>query len=111
MFFGQDDFCKSSKIGLSGCFQNSELYYSSTLCQVVFQVLHYANLIVAHAPTAWTAVMHVSTICGRMHSKLCDEHSSHTHAHANTLTVETTSNARVICKAHMHVTCVSVFCI
>ena len=29
----------------------SELYYSSTLCQVVFQVLHYANLIVAHAPT------------------------------------------------------------
>ena len=32
----------------------SELYYSSTLCQVVFQVLHYANLIVAHATTAWT---------------------------------------------------------
>ena len=29
----------------------SELYYSSTLCQVVFQVLHYASLIVAHAPT------------------------------------------------------------
>ena len=29
----------------------SELYYSSTLCQVVFQVSHYANLIVAHAPT------------------------------------------------------------
>ena len=29
----------------------SELHYSSTLCQVVFQVLHYANLIVAHAPT------------------------------------------------------------
>ena len=29
----------------------SELYYSSTLCQVVFQVLHYTNLIVAHAPT------------------------------------------------------------
>ena len=29
----------------------SELYYSSTLCQVVFQVLHYANLIVARAPT------------------------------------------------------------
>ena len=29
----------------------SELYYSSTLCQVKFQVLHYANLIVAHAPT------------------------------------------------------------
>ena len=31
----------------------SELYYSSTLCPVVFQVLHYANLIVAHAPTVW----------------------------------------------------------
>ena len=30
----------------------SELYYSSTLCQVVFQVLHYNNLIVTHAPTA-----------------------------------------------------------
>ena len=29
----------------------SELYYSSTLCQVVFQVLHYTNLIVAHTPT------------------------------------------------------------
>ena len=29
----------------------SELYYSSTLCQVVFRVLHYANLIVAHART------------------------------------------------------------
>ena len=29
----------------------SELYYSSTLCQVVFQALHYANLIVARAPT------------------------------------------------------------
>ena len=28
----------------------SELYYSSTLFQVVFQVLHYANLIVANAP-------------------------------------------------------------
>ena len=33
----------------------SELYYSSTLCQVVFQVLHYANLIVAHAPTIMPA--------------------------------------------------------
>ena len=30
----------------------SELYYSGTLCQVVFQILHYANVIVAHAPTA-----------------------------------------------------------
>ena len=26
----------------------SELYYSSTFCSVVFQVLHYANLIVVH---------------------------------------------------------------
>ena len=32
--------------------QKSELYYSSTLYQVVFQVLHYDNLIVIHAPTA-----------------------------------------------------------
>ena len=31
----------------------SELYYSSTLCQVVFRVLHYANLIVARAPAAF----------------------------------------------------------
>ena len=31
----------------------SGLYYSSTLCQVVFQVLHYANVIVAHAPTTF----------------------------------------------------------
>ena len=45
----------------------SELYYSSTLCQVVFQVLHYANLIVAHAPTAWTVL--ISPICLRIHSK------------------------------------------
>ena len=29
----------------------SELYNNSTLCQVVFKVLHYANLMVAHAPT------------------------------------------------------------
>ena len=31
----------------------SKLYYSSTLFQVVFQVLHYGNLIVAHAPTVF----------------------------------------------------------
>ena len=31
----------------------SEFDYSSTLYQVVFQVLHYVNLIVAHTPTAW----------------------------------------------------------
>ena len=39
-----------------GCHVNeelkSELYYSSTLCQVVLQVLHYDNLIVTHGPTA-----------------------------------------------------------
>ena len=39
-----------------GCYVDvelkSELYYSSTLYQVVFQVLHYDNLIVTHAPTA-----------------------------------------------------------
>ena len=29
-----------------------ELYYSSTLCEVVFEVLHYDSLIVTHAPTA-----------------------------------------------------------
>ena len=40
----------------------SKLYYSSTLCLVVFQVLHYAKLIVAHAPTAWTALIHIFTI-------------------------------------------------
>ena len=43
-----------------------------------------------------------------MHSKLCDEPSSHTHAHANALTVEITSTAHVISNAHMRVTCVSV---
>ena len=36
----------------------SELYYSCTLCQVVFQALNYANLIVAHAPTAPTTFVH-----------------------------------------------------
>ena len=55
-----------------GCHANkelkSELYYSSTLCQVVFQVLHYANVIVAHAPTEWTVL--IFTICLRMYSKL-----------------------------------------
>ena len=41
----------------------SELYYSHTiLCQVVFQVLYYANLIVAHALTAFVhAHTHVLT--------------------------------------------------
>ena len=31
----------------------SKLYYSSTLCQVMFQVLHYANVIVAYASTVF----------------------------------------------------------
>ena len=48
----------------------SELYCSSTPCQVVFQVVHSANLMVEHAPTAWTALLYVSAICLRMHSKL-----------------------------------------
>ena len=68
----------------------SELYYSSTLCQVVFHVLHYANLIVAHAPTVWTVL--IPTICLRMHSKLKEElnHAmytcTHSHLTATTLT-------------------------
>ena len=41
--------------------------------------------------------------------QLCDGHSSRAHTHANALTVEITSNACVICKAHMHVTCVCVY--
>ena len=45
----------------------SELYCSSTLCQVVFQVVHYSNLIVAHVPTAWTALLYVSAICLKCH--------------------------------------------
>ena len=40
----------------------SEIYYSNTFCQVVFQVVHYANLIVAYAQSACTALMHMSTI-------------------------------------------------
>ena len=44
----------------------SELYYSSTLCQVVFQVLHYANLIVTHAPTAQTDLQ----MCTHTHTYL-----------------------------------------
>ena len=41
----------------------SAIHYSSTLCQLVFQVLHYANVIVAHAATAWSTSMYISTIC------------------------------------------------
>ena len=48
----------------------SELYYSSTLCPVVFQVLHSANLIVAHAPTAF---VHTHTFV-----------HIHTHTHTHT---------------------------
>ena len=48
------------KHGFSVKVLKSELYYSSTCTlQVVFQVLHYANLIVVHAPTALTVLMSV----------------------------------------------------
>ena len=47
--------CGDGWVGTFNCVSlkelKSKLYNSSTLCQVVFQVLHYANLIVAHAPT------------------------------------------------------------
>ena len=39
----------------------SELFYINTHCQGVFQVLHYASLIVAHAPIAGTALVYVHT--------------------------------------------------
>ena len=85
----------------------SKLYYSSTLCLVVFQVLHYAKLIVAHAPTAWTALIHIFTIFWRMLSKLCDERSSHAHAHAILLQwrlqVMLVSFAGHTCMAHVWV--------
>ena len=67
----------------------SELYYSSTLCQVVFQVLHYANLIVAHALTVQTALIstmsfsnfHVHFTCVQLSSvycvvKMCTQHTA-----------------------------------
>ena len=62
----------------------SELYYSSTLCQVVFQVLHYSNLIVAHAPTAFVHT-HTRTHTHTMHSKLLEElnHAVHTCTHSH----------------------------
>ena len=48
------------KHGFSVKVLKSELYYSSTCTlQVMFQVLHYANMIVAHAPTALTVLMSV----------------------------------------------------
>ena len=65
----------------------SELYHSSTLCQVVFRLLHYANLIVAL--TAWTALMWISTICLRIHcvgDRHCPCLCVHTHTHARTHT-------------------------
>ena len=67
----------------------SALYYSSKLCQFVFQVLHYDNLIVTHALTALAALMYISTICLRMHSTWCDERRVPAHAckqtHAHTV--------------------------
>ena len=48
----------------------SELYYNSKICQCVFQVMRYANLMVACAPPSWTALLYVSAICLRMNFKL-----------------------------------------
>ena len=57
----------------------SELYYSSTLSQVVFQVLHYANIPNCVISLSLTLILMLIL-----------------------LTVEITSNARVIWKAHTH---------
>ena len=46
----------------------SELYYSSTHCQVVIQVLHYVNLIVAHALTVQIDYCNLHHYCLRIHS-------------------------------------------
>ena len=61
----------------------SELYYR-TLCQCVFQVVHNANLIVAHAPTAWTALLyiHLNHVLNNAYQILVRPHShacSHVH--------------------------------
>ena len=53
----------------------SELYYSSTLFQVLFRVLHYAILIVAHAPTARTDL----PTCTHTHMYLSHPTLQHTH--------------------------------
>ena len=50
----------------------SELNYSSTLCQVVFQGLHYSNLILASAPTA--CLFGCIQICGRTETDHAHEH-------------------------------------
>ena len=43
----------------------------------MFQVLHYANLIVTHTPTAWTALMHI-TIYSMMHTQARRNTCTHT---------------------------------
>ena len=58
------------KHGYSVKMLKSELYYSSTLCQVVFSLLHYANLIVTHAPTAWTTTQTHTFLFTRRHNTL-----------------------------------------
>ena len=52
----------------------SELYYRSTLCQVVFRILHYANLIVAHAPTLQTDLQ----TCTHTHTCIYPTPNTHT---------------------------------
>ena len=73
----------------------SELYYSSTLCQVEFQVLHYASLIVAHAPTAF---VHTHTCTDHTHT---DRHT-HTHIHNHTHTYHTHTHIHTHAHAHIH---------
>ena len=99
-----------------GCFVNkelkSELCYSSTLPSCVPSTAFYQlDSCTCAKCMDFNVYIYLTYACLRMHFKLCDELSSHTHAHANTLTVEITSNVRIICKAHMHVMCASVFCI
>ena len=59
----------------------------------MFQVLHYAKLIVAHAPTAWTAVMYISTIWSMMHTHM----PNHTHAYTRTHTHVHTHKVHFFC--------------
>ena len=69
----------------------SELYYCSTLCQVVFQVLHYANLIVAHAPTAF---VHARTHTD--HTRTYTHTHTHIHTHTHTHTHVLTTHAHTL---------------
>ena len=69
----------------------SELYYSSTLCQVVFRVLHYANLIVAHAPTARTDLQ----TCTHTHTHLLIPPYPHIHMYLSHPTPNTHTHALI----------------